>query len=234
MPYSWKPCHSVQYPLGVYRLPEGYKKQETEEYTLKLCGYIYRHGTYTPLWSVRVLWGCCFSQVFTPCVRWSRAVCRAAHLTATGHGTCADICIPWQTGQDALQADLSAVIRFCFYVSGGKGGVEQFHPCDFSWAHRQGKGLIYSCRDHPGGHSARRAGDRYAVLHYIRLRWCAGHRVLQHLGQEGYTGRKAFMKGLGCILENGMKIRFICRVIVTLFDPIFSGTISRFKMLIYC
>ena len=23
-----KACHSFQYPLGVYRLPEGYKKQE--------------------------------------------------------------------------------------------------------------------------------------------------------------------------------------------------------------
>jgi len=25
----------------------GYKKQETEEYILKLCGYIYHQGTYT-------------------------------------------------------------------------------------------------------------------------------------------------------------------------------------------
>jgi hypothetical protein len=45
----------------------------------------------------------------------------------------------------------------------------------------------------------------------------------------GYTGRKTFMKGLGCILENGMKTRFICRVIVILFDSIFSGIIFTLK-----
>ena len=28
------------------------KKQETEECSLKLCGYIDNHGTYTPLWGV--------------------------------------------------------------------------------------------------------------------------------------------------------------------------------------
>ena len=37
-----KHCNSVLYPL------EGYKKQETEECILKLCGYIYHQGTYTP------------------------------------------------------------------------------------------------------------------------------------------------------------------------------------------
>jgi len=29
------------------------KKQETEEYILKLSGYMYHQGTYTPLWGVR-------------------------------------------------------------------------------------------------------------------------------------------------------------------------------------
>jgi len=29
------------------------KKQETEECILKICGYIYHHGTYIPLWGVR-------------------------------------------------------------------------------------------------------------------------------------------------------------------------------------
>ena len=45
-----------------------------------------------------------------------------------------------------------------------------------------------------------------------------------------YTGRKTFMEGLGCILENGMKRRFICRLIIILFDPIFSGNIKGFKL----
>ena len=31
------------------------KKQETEEYILKLCGYIGHHGSYTPLWGVSTL-----------------------------------------------------------------------------------------------------------------------------------------------------------------------------------
>ena len=31
------------------------KKQETEECTLKLYGYIYHQGTYTPLWGAREL-----------------------------------------------------------------------------------------------------------------------------------------------------------------------------------
>jgi len=30
-----------------------HKKQETEECSLKWCGYIDHHGTYTPLWGVR-------------------------------------------------------------------------------------------------------------------------------------------------------------------------------------
>ncbi len=29
------------------------KKAKTEESILKSCGYIYHHGTYTPLWGVR-------------------------------------------------------------------------------------------------------------------------------------------------------------------------------------
>ena len=48
-------CHSVQYPLGVYRLPEGCKKQEIEECSLKLSSYKDHHGIYTPLWGARIV-----------------------------------------------------------------------------------------------------------------------------------------------------------------------------------